>query len=74
MNINGKKVVLSAIEIEDLELIHTWSNDPEINYMLGGWHFPSSKQDQEKWFESLSFDSNSQRFAIEAPDLRLIGI
>ena len=74
MNIKGKRVTLRAIEKEDLELLHQWSNDPEINYMLGGWHFPSSKQDQEKWFASLSLTSNNQRFAIDTEDLGLIGM
>lgn len=74
MNIRGKKVTLRAIEIKDLELLHKWSNDPEINYMLGGWHFPSSMQDQEKWFASLSLSSNNQKFAIDTPDLGLIGM
>lgn len=73
MNIRGKKVVLRAIELEDLELLHRWANDPEINYMLGGWHFPTSKKDQLKWFESLSAGSLHQRFAIETEDLGLIG-
>lgn len=74
MNIRGKKVVLRAIEKEDLELLNKWSNDPEINYMLGGWHFPSSSQDQEKWFNLLSVGSSNQRFAIDTPDLGLIGM
>lgn len=74
MNIRGKKVVLKAIEKEDLETLNRWSNDPDINYMLGGWHFPSSYQDQEKWFDSLSLKSNHQRFAIHAEDLGLIGM
>lgn len=74
MNIRGKKVVLRAIEREDLELLHKWSNDPEINYMLGGWHFPSNMNDQEKWFETLSLNSNNQRFAIDTEDLGLIGM
>ena len=54
MNIKGKKVVIRAIEKEDLQLLNKWSNNPEINYMLGGWHFPSSLQDQEKWFSNLT--------------------
>lgn len=74
MDIRGKKVVLRAIEKEDLSLLHKWSNDPEINYMLGGWHFPSSMQDQEKWYASLSLGNNNQRFAIDTPDLGLIGM
>lgn len=74
MNIKGKKVTLRAIEEKDLELLHKWSNDPEINYMLGGWHFPSSFQDQQSWFKSLSMSSTNQRFAIDTEDLGLIGM
>lgn len=74
MNIKGKKVILKAIEREDLSLLNKWSNDPEINYMLGGWHFPSSSQDQEKWYNNLSFNNNNQRLAIHTEDLGLIGM
>lgn len=74
MNIKGNKVTLRAIEERDLEQLHKWSNDPEINYMLGGWHFPSSMQDQAKWFSGLSLMGNNQRFAIETEDLGLIGM
>ncbi|NND64074.1 MAG: GNAT family N-acetyltransferase [Flavobacteriaceae bacterium] len=74
MNIIGKKVVLRAIEQEDLKSINKWSNDPEINYKLGGWHFPSSMQDQQKWYENLSVKSNNQRFAIETFKGELIGV
>jgi RimJ/RimL family protein N-acetyltransferase len=74
MNYKGKKINLRAIEQTDLELLHKWSNDPDINYQLGGWHFPSSKQDQQKWFESLNMKSNDQRFAVENKDYNLIGI
>ncbi|MDR2221790.1 MAG: GNAT family N-acetyltransferase [Flavobacteriaceae bacterium] len=73
MNVRGKKVLLRAIEEKDLELLHKWANDPEINYMLGGWHFPTSMKDQNKWFESLNASSLNQRFAIETEDLGLIG-
>lgn len=74
MNIKGKSVTLSAIGESDLDELHKWSNDPEINYMLGGWHFPSSLQDQKKWFAGLNLNSNNQRFAIHTPDLGLIGM
>lgn len=74
MNIKGNKVLLRAINKEDLPLLQKWSNDPEINYMLGGWHFPSNEVDQEKWFNGLSLNSNNQRFAIETEDLGLIGM
>lgn len=73
MNIIGKKVVLKSIEKEDLAQLQVWANEPEIQYMLGGWHFSTNTQDQEKWFDSISCNSINQRFAIHTKDLGLIG-
>ena len=73
MNIKGKQVTLRAIELQDLELLNKWANDPEIQYWLGGWHFPINQEDQKKWFLGLSVNSIHQRFAIETADLGLIG-
>jgi RimJ/RimL family protein N-acetyltransferase len=64
MKIQGVNVTLRAIEIEDLRQLQAWANDPEIQYMLGGWHFPTSMNDQESWYKSLSCNSNNQRFII----------
>lgn len=73
MNIQGKKVTLRAIEESDLELLHKWSNDPEIWYQLGGWHFPGSFESIKTWFSNLQKDTLNQRFAIEVKDCGLIG-
>lgn len=73
MHIVGKKIVLRAIEERDLSSLQQWANDSSIQTMLGGWHFPIGAQDQKKWFQSLSFNSDNQRFAIEAQDFGLIG-
>jgi RimJ/RimL family protein N-acetyltransferase len=73
MLIKGEKVTLKAIEQEDLVELHKWANDPEIQKMLGGWHFPSSMKDTMKWFESLSISSLNQRFSIYTEELGLIG-
>ncbi len=73
MNIQGKKVVLRAIEARDLPLLQQWSNDPSIQSMLGGWHFPVSERDQQAWFESLSLNSPNQRFAIDTTEHGLVG-
>ena len=53
--------------------MHKWANDPEIWYLLASWHFPISEKDHQKWYEGLSAGSPDQRFAIETPDLGLIG-
>lgn len=73
MNIKGKRVILRAIEREDLPLLQRWSNDPDVQYQLGGWHFPSSVAVMERWFESLQSDELNQRFAIDTEQHGLIG-
>jgi RimJ/RimL family protein N-acetyltransferase len=73
MNIIGKNVVLRAIEYDDLNLLNKWANDPEIQYWLGGWHFPTNMEDQEKWFQGLNANSLNQRFAIETKEFGIIG-
>lgn len=73
MNIKGKKVTLRAIEERDLEDLQKWSNDPDIQKMLGGFHMPSSMDITKRWFESLKNSELNQRFAIECEDLGIIG-
>jgi len=65
MNIPGKHVLLRAIELQDLPRLQQWANDPALQRLLGGWHFPTSMQDQHAWFATLSCQSANQRFAIE---------
>lgn len=73
MNIEGKRVVLRAIEREDLPLLHRWSNDAQLQRLLGGWHFPTSSRDQEAWLQGLDCNSRDQRFAIELREGGLVG-
>lgn len=73
MNILGKTILLRAIEKEDLVILNKWANDIEIQYWLGGWHFPTNMEDQLKWFSSLSTNSIHQRYIIEAPNFGVIG-
>ena len=74
MNILGKKVVLRAIEENDLPLLHKWANDPKIQYIMGNIYFPSSFEFHKQWFAGLKNDTLNQRFAIETADAGLIGI
>ena len=73
MNVLGKNVRLRSIEREDLPLIQKWGNDPEIQNLLGGWHFPTNEDDVSKWFSAISANSLNQRFAIDTDDHGLIG-
>lgn len=73
MNPKGKIITLRPIEKGDLKDIQKWSNDPEIQYWLGGWHFPSSMDIMEKWLEKINSDNLNQRFAIDHIELGLVG-
>ena len=73
MNIKGKLVLLRAIEKDDLTLMQQWANDVEIQYQLGGWHFPTNQEDQLRWFDSLNVNSSHQRFAVTVERIGLIG-
>ena len=64
MNIKSNRITFRAIELDDLAILQNWANDAEIQYMLGGWHFPTNMNDQKKWFELLSCNSLNQRFII----------
>jgi RimJ/RimL family protein N-acetyltransferase len=74
MNINGNSVLLRAIEKEDLKSLHLWANNESIQLMLGGWHFPTNMNDQNKWFETLSCNSLNQRFIVENETNKSIGM
>ncbi|NLJ93946.1 MAG: GNAT family N-acetyltransferase [Clostridiaceae bacterium] len=65
MNIFGEKVVLRAMEIEDMELLRETLNDPEIEYSVVGWSFPVSKSEQLRWYESTLSDKKNKRFVFE---------
>ena len=49
------------------------STAPDVWPLLGTWHFPVTEADHQRWMDNLSTNSLNQRFAIEAPDVGLIG-
>ena len=74
MNIVGNKVVLRAIEGDDIDAIHRWTNDPEVQESLGGWHFPVSKAGLLNWIASFRYDGLDQRFIIDASKTGPVGL
>ncbi len=74
MNIIGDLIKLRAVELNDLDVLQKWANDPTIQYMLGGWHFPINRNDQEKWYQNLSCNSMNQRFIIEDSNNNKLGM
>ena len=74
MNILGKKIELRAIEKTDLDQLHEWANDPNTQDIIGNIHFPSSKEYQNQWYNTLQTDALNQRFAINTELDGIIGI
>lgn len=64
MNIYGKKTYLRVMTKEDMSLYMQIINDPGAEYMVGGWSFPVSEEDQYEWFESVKNDRSNLRFTI----------
>lgn len=52
MELYGKKVVLRAVEEEDLEMLRELTNSPDFEKMIVGWSFPVSKKEQLEWFSN----------------------
>lgn len=64
MNLQGKKVVLRAVEEEDIEMLRELTNSADFEKMIVGWAFPVSKKQQADWFLSLKNDLNRLRYTI----------
>lgn len=65
MNVVYGKVILRALEKEDMELLRETVNDPEMERMVVGWSFPISTVEQLNWYERTVGNRTNQRFAIE---------
>ena len=65
MNIMGNLVTLRAIELSDCDLLRALMNDPDTEYLLGGYSFPISSQQQQKWVEALPQNTSTLRVMIE---------
>ena len=66
MNLIGERITLRAIEEDDMEMLRSMMNDPQIENFLGGKSFPVSKNAQKEWFNKLRIDFNELRLMIES--------
>ncbi|MCL2470243.1 MAG: GNAT family N-acetyltransferase [Propionibacteriaceae bacterium] len=65
MNIAGQRIFLRAIEPDDNAMLLEMVNDPDTEYMLGGWSFPVSTTQQDHWTQELENASTILRCAID---------
>ena len=74
MNLYGKKIILRAVEEEDIEMVRQRTNTPEFEEMVVGWTLPLSTKDQKEWYQGHKNDMNSIRFTIESKDDGAVGM
>lgn len=73
MNIIYKDIVLRATEEKDMELLREMMNDPDLEHMTGGYSYPVSFFQQQKWFQNRVDNPNELRLIIETEDMGAIG-
>lgn len=72
-----KTVSLRPIEKTDLDTLNRWKNDEQVYMFLGGGYHPISKNQQEKWMDSLiDLTGNNRRFMIvlDKESIGMIGL
>lgn len=74
MELHGKKVVLRAVEEEDIEMLRELTNSPDYEKMIVGWSFPISKKDQQEWFMKCKNDLSRIRYIIETQEDGSVGM
>ena len=70
----GKKIILRAIEENDLQILLKWTNDPSISELVGGWSFPLSIGNQKEWYINNLKDPKNKRFIVETKESKAIGL
>ncbi|HYF82020.1 MAG TPA: GNAT family protein [Clostridia bacterium] len=64
--LDGKLVRLREYRKEDISLKLSYGNDPEVlRYMESGIPYPTTLNEELRWFDSISAFKDSYRFAIE---------
>ncbi len=72
--IEGKSVVLRAVEEADLPNLAAWLNDPTISHFVVGWSFPVSMAQQKQWFQRSLGDTRTKRFMVDTKQGETIGV
>ena len=62
--IYGDRIILRAVEREDLPDYVRWLNDPAVLEYFGN-HVPLSLVQEEKWYDDMLRDPSFQAFAVE---------
>ena len=74
MNVLGKKILLRAIEENDLPLLRDMLNSPEMEGNVVGWSLPVSEKLQNEWYARSLTDQNSIRLIIDLKQYGSVGL
>ena len=73
--LKGERVCLRPLQRSDIDLLNAWKNDEEVYTYLGGGFRPISRDQQEKWLDSMiDLTGNDRRFMIMRQDGAAIGM
>ena len=69
----GRKVILRAIEEEDLEFLKDLLNNPKTSATVVGTSFPVSSTHQKHWYDRIVDDDSTLRLIIETKKDGVVG-
>ena len=65
MDLNSAPLYLRAFEIDDLETIYRWHNDPDLYSTLLGTYRPVNRSNVEEWLHKrMEYSSNEENYAV----------
>ena len=74
MIIEGKKIRLRPLRMDDLDHIMAWANDWEVTRTLLMGRYPLTRENEKEWLESkLKASSEETVFVIETRDGKYLG-
>lgn len=74
MNLYSDRLFLRAPELSDSSLLNSMINDPDVENYTGGWSFPISAYQQQKWFESIQSQTTTMRLIVDTKEHGPIGL
>ncbi len=60
MIIETERVRLRPFKKEDLDIVHTWRNDPELRFLAMMHPYPVTREQDLAWFEHLLIDTSNK--------------
>ena len=74
MTLEGKKVRLRPLSLEDIDHVMMWVNDPEVTRTLLIGRYPMSREAEREWIEARMKPSATETvFAIETKEGQYLG-